>query len=97
MQKQYRAKSQFYGPRPTVLAGLMVLVASYSAAFAQTAVFSSITELDLPAGPGAQEPSIFPMDDGRILMSWTEPAAEGFAVKTAIGNATGWTKLSIPD
>ncbi len=92
MQRQYLAKSQFNGPRASVLGGLMVLVASYTSAFAQTEVFSSITELDLPVGQGAQEPSLFAMDDGRILMSWTEPAKQGFAVRTAIGNRSGWTE-----
>ena len=92
MHKQCPAKSRFSRPRSSVLAGLMVLAASCSPAVAQTEVFSSITEIDLPVGPGAQEPSIFAMDDGRIMMSWTEPAGDGFAVRSAIGDRTGWTK-----
>lgn len=45
-----------------------------------------------PAGAGAQEPSLFVFNDGRIVMSWTEPDAEGFAVKMAIGNHESWSE-----
>ena len=32
------------------------------------------------------------MPDGRVLMSWTEPVAGGFAVKTAIGGLSDWSE-----
>ena len=92
MQRHYLAKSPIRGSYAGVVTGLVVLVSSYAPAFAQMEVFSSITEIELPVAPGAQEPSLFSMDDGRILMSWTEPAARGFAVRMAIGNETGWTE-----
>ncbi len=31
------------------------------------------------------------MHDGRIVMSWTEPVKEGFAVKTSIHDEKGWS------
>ena len=76
----------------TILIGLIIIAASKTDNLAPTNVFSSITEVDLPVAQGAQEPSLFALDDGRILMSWTEPVGHSFAVKTTIGDRTGWTK-----
>jgi len=92
MQRQSPANSLFGLQHNLAVAAMMGVLTSYSPAFAQSDVFSSITELDLPVGPGAQEPSLFAMDDGRILMSWTEPAEVGFAVKTVIGDQAGWAE-----
>lgn len=52
------------------------------ATFAQDA--PAFEEVALPVGSGAQEPSLFSADDGRLLMSWTEAFGTGFAVKLAI-------------
>ena len=92
MPRQLQALPTRNRPRTLVLAGLMLLLASNSLAYAQTNVFASTTELELPVAQGAQEPSLFSLDDGRIVMSWTEPQGEGFAVRTAIGDKTGWTE-----
>lgn len=43
-----------------------------------------------PTGPAAQEPVLFAMNDGRVAMSWLEPAATGFTLKMSIGNTDGW-------
>ncbi|WP_134016930.1 sialidase family protein [Litoreibacter halocynthiae] len=48
--------------------------------------------LDPPVGLGAQEPSFFALTDGRVVMSWTEPDGDGFAVKMAIGDHMTWTE-----
>ncbi len=54
--------------------------------------FSTMAELDPPTGPGAREPSLFAMEDGRVLMSWSEPEGEGMAVRMAIGGVDGWSE-----
>ncbi len=72
-----------------IVAGLIAL--GTGLAQAQSNVFTSIAEIDLPLATGAQEPSLFAMADGRVALSWTEPAAQGFAVRTAIGDSTGWS------
>ena len=92
MQKHSQIGLPFEGKGFCLLVGLMALASSSPAVFAQTAVFSTLTEIDLPVAEGAQEPSLFAMDDGRILMSWTEPVGAGFAVKIAIGDSTGWSE-----
>ncbi len=94
MQRSYLALSPSSVLRRTVFTGLIFFLAGGEVALAQAELFSSITEIELPVVPGAREPSLFAMNDGRILVSWTEPADEpvnkGFAVKTAIGDETGW-------
>jgi hypothetical protein len=92
MQGQLQSLPTHIRSRRSVLAGFVLLVASSSSAHAQTNVFASTTELELPVAQGAQEPSLYAMDDGRVFMNWTEPHGEGFAVRTSIGDSTGWTK-----
>jgi hypothetical protein len=48
--------------------------------------------LNPPVGLDAAEPSLFALNDGRVVMSWTEPDGNGFAVKMAIGNHLEWTE-----
>ncbi len=81
-------------PKPLgmALAVFLALSAGVTPAPAQESLFSDMTELDPPAADGAQEPSLSAMSDGRVLMSWTEPSGAGFAVRTAIGNAAGWSE-----
>lgn len=54
-------------------------------------VFSEITPVQTPAGPGAQDPSLFATATGDILMSWTEPSPEGHAVRLARWDGIGWS------
>ena len=74
------------------LAALLAFSATIPAAFAEEPLFSSVTELAVPAGDGAREPALFAMADGRVLMSWTEPSEAGFAVRVATGDASGWSE-----
>ena len=69
----------------------MLLFFGVRIASAEEALFSSITELIAPVVDGAREPSLSTTIDGRVLMSWTEPEGNGFAVKTAIADASGWS------
>jgi len=71
---------------------LLSVVASLSPANAGEKVFSTIADMNPPVGPGAEEPSLFALEDGRILMSWTEPAGEGYAVRIAAGGVDGWSE-----
>jgi len=45
--------------------------------------FPTFQEFPLPIGPDAREPSLYATQDGRLLMSWTEPSEDNFAVKVA--------------
>lgn len=75
-----------------LLAASLSLLASGNSATAEVPLFSSVEELDVPSGPGAREPMLSAMPDGRILLIWTEPVGEGAAVRVAIRNADGWTE-----
>lgn len=67
------------------------LMGAAVAAQAQDSTVAEIVEIAVPSGPGASAPSIFALEDGRVALSWTEPAAQGHAVKVAVGNETGWS------
>jgi hypothetical protein len=43
-----------------------------------------------PVGPGAEEPMLSALTNGRLAMSWAEPDADGFAVKMAILDGQSW-------
>ena len=47
--------------------------------------------LDPPVGIGAREPTLFAGENGEVLLGWTEPHAEGFAVKLAVTEGAGWS------
>lgn len=74
------------------LATALALSAFGTAGIAEESLFSSAQELEVPAGPGAREPVLTAMPDGRMLLSWTEPVGQGFAVRVAMGNADGWSE-----
>lgn len=74
------------------LVAALALNAPVVAAIAEEPLFSSARELEVPAGPGAREPVLSAMPDGRVLLSWTEPAGKGFAVRVSMGNADGWSE-----
>ncbi len=95
MHRQQPTRPPIRGPLAGVLGVVMVLIAGCVPALAQTGGIASIRELDLPVAPGAREASLYATGDGRLLMSWSEPAGQGFAVKTAIRGAAGWSKPEI--
>ena len=79
------------GPVIGLLVSIVALVSNAQVAFAEQAVFNSVTELSAPVADGAREPSLSTMNDGRVLMSWTEPQGNGFAVKIATSDGSGWS------
>jgi hypothetical protein len=70
------------------LASIGIVIFSTLTSAAETLL---TTELPVSVADGAREPSLSAMGDGRVLMSWTEPAGTGFAVKTAIADGTRWS------
>ena len=71
---------------------LLHSIAGTLPAAAHEHIFSEIIDIDPPVADGASEPSLFALEDGRILLSWTEPSGNGYAVKVAEGNTTGWSE-----
>ena len=49
-------------------------------------------ELPSPVSDGVREPNLSSLPDGRILMSWIEPAGAEVAVKMAILDGTVWSE-----
>ncbi|MDQ3560646.1 MAG: glycoside hydrolase [Pseudomonadota bacterium] len=75
-----------------ILAGGLAFGAGVTVASSQESPFSSSRELKVPAAKGAREPSLSATKDGRVLLSWTEQAGTGFAVRIATGDENGWTE-----
>ena len=75
-----------------MLVSIAVLVAKAPTAIADSTPSNLVNELTAPVADGAREPSLSTMTDGRVLMSWTEPQGNGFAVKVAISDGSGWSK-----
>ena len=44
-----------------------------------------------PAGPGSAEPNLTVGPDGRVYMSWLEPADSGHALRYAVHDGSKWT------
>ena len=55
-----------------------------------TAAFG-IDSLASPARPGSAEPNLSVAPDGRVFMSWLEPADSGYAVRFASHDGTKWS------
>lgn len=55
----------------------------------------NLVDLSPPVSIGSLEPNLTRLPDGRILMSWTEPAGADFAVKTAILAEGVWSEPAI--
>lgn len=71
------------------LISIAVLVVKAPIAMADSTPFTLANELTAPVADGAREPSLSTMTDGRVLMSWTEPQGNSFAVKVgSIGTKT---------
>lgn len=78
-------------PRFGFLAALLAIAVCFPPPSVQADVFASVSEIEIPVPLGAQEPTLYPLLDGRLAMSWTEPASKGFAVMTSIGDSAGWS------
>ena len=58
---------------------------------ARTAPAPAIEQLPSPAGPGSAEPNLAVAMDGRVYMSWLEPADSGHALRFATLTGTQWS------
>ena len=54
-------------------------------------VFDNVLEIVTPVGINAMEPALVGIENGGMVMSWTEPDGEGFAVKTATLQDGNWS------
>ncbi len=50
-----------------------------------------VDSLASPAGPGSAEPNLVTGPDGRIYMSWLEPADSGHALRFAVHDGRDWS------
>ncbi|MCE0507327.1 glycoside hydrolase [Roseivivax sp. GX 12232] len=74
---------------PGVL-GLFLSTLSGVPAIAQ--VFASLEEIDTPATPSAENPSLAIMPDGRVLMSWVQTDGPVYgSVRTAVFDGSEWS------
>lgn len=71
--------------KPVFIALLWLVIPNLG--FAEPLVFEPI---EVPVGLGAQEPTLFATQDGRLLLGWTEPDADGFAIKMAVRQDDAW-------
>lgn len=82
--------------RPTGSALAPLLVAAVAAACAEQReprahTTISVQDLPAPTATGAAQPSLAPMADGRVVMSWQEPLGEGHALRLATLDDTTWS------
>src|SRR5262245_54980295 len=66
------------------LVALLALVAAAAPA-------PSVTDLKSPAGNGSEEPNLAVTPDGRVYLSWLEPAGNGFTLKYSTRGPQGWS------
>lgn len=77
--------------RASLIVPLLILC-SLAAVPSRAQVFSSIEEIDVPSGDAAEQPSLAPLPDGRLLMSWTELTGDVHAaVRVSIRDRDGWS------
>ena len=57
---------------------------------AEGAVFAETTSIVVPVGPGAREPALFALSDGRVAMSWTEINGPQTAVRFGLLKGDRW-------
>jgi hypothetical protein len=85
--------------RIPALVGLAALVVVnttpvHRAKFAKRAVTTfAIDSLPSPAAPGSAEPSLVAAADGRVHMSWLEPADSGHALRFASLQGKTWSRV----
>ena len=52
----------------------------------------TLVDLVSPAAPGSGEPNLFAAADGRVYMSWIEPAGAGHAIRFAALSGSAWSE-----
>lgn len=78
--------------RPTLLAVLAAaILAPLTSACDRSGLARPVELLESPAGPGSGEPNVAVADDGRVYMTWLEPADSGHALRFAILDGDQWS------
>ena len=54
---------------------------------------SPLDSLASPAGPGSAEPNLTVAPDGRVYLTWLEPADSGHALRFAVHDGTRWSAV----
>lgn len=84
--------------RSAILAVCAVLATGASAVAMRTSTSTvpaarfAVDSMVSPAGPGSAEPNLSVAPDGRVYMSWLEPADSGHALRFASHDGTKWTE-----
>jgi hypothetical protein len=68
-----------------------VLARGESSSAAVAAPAPAIDSIASPAGPGSAEPNLATAPDGKVYMSWLEPAAKGHALRFAVLDGRTWS------
>jgi hypothetical protein len=69
------------------------LFASSTASYAKETGLFRLTDRGSPVGINAREPSLAPLSDGRVLLSWTEESGTEAEVRMAILNGSEWSDV----
>lgn len=72
---------------------LGALFASSTASYAEETGLFRLTDRGSPVGINAREPSLAPLSDGRVLLSWTEESGTEAEVRMAILNGSEWSDV----
>jgi len=78
----------------TIPAGAVFLFAVFGCGRREDGAVQSAFSVDSiasPAGPGSAEPNLSTGPDGRVYMSWLEPADSGHALRFAVHDGATWT------
>ena len=68
---------------------ILILV---TAVFAAAAPLASVNELKSPAPPDSGQPNLAVASDGRVFLSWIEPAKpKGYALRFSVRGPQGWS------
>src|SRR5688500_6271016 len=72
--------------------GAVLVLASFSRIAAEPWTGVSADSLASPAGPGSAEPNLAVGPDGRVYLSWHEPADSGFALRMSVLDGRVWSE-----
>ena len=87
-RKLVRMKSTLH-----LFVSILILLSHNSDASETSKVFLSTEEIDVPAGAGSREPSLFAAGNGRVYLSWMEPVYDGrYALRFAVREEKGWSR-----
>ncbi|HTQ95845.1 MAG TPA: sialidase family protein [Candidatus Acidoferrum sp.] len=74
-----------------LLLGGLGLIAGLGWSASSVEPSEKVTELRNPALPGSVAPSLSSTTDGRLILSWLEPAASGKSFRFSVWNGKNWT------